>query len=65
MATDFFPGDVYTTPEGVRRALSEYLLLGSRWGVYCHFIATILRSRALALAGVYDDEAWARSSREI
>jgi len=65
MKTDFFPGDEYATPEGVPRALSEYLLLGSRWGVYCHFLTTILRSRALALAGRYDDEAWARSSREI
>ena len=63
--TDFFPGDSYTTPERVPRALSEYLLLGSRWSVYCHFAATILRSRALALAGLYDAEAWARSSREI
>ena len=62
--TDYFPGDDYTTPEGIPRALSEYLLLGSRWSVYCHFIATILRSRAVALAGLYDDEAWARSSRE-
>ena len=65
MMTDFFPGDVYTTPEGVPRALSECFLLGSRWSVYCHFFATILRSQALALAGLYDDEAWARSSREI
>ena len=65
MTTDFFPGDVYTTPEGVPRALSEYLLFGSRWSVYVHFVATILRSRALALKGRYDDEAWAQSSREI
>jgi len=65
MATEYFPGDVYTTPEGVPRALSEYLLLGSRWGVYVHFIGTILRSRALSLAGKYDDEAWAYASREI
>jgi 1-acyl-sn-glycerol-3-phosphate acyltransferase len=65
MATDYFPGDRYTTFEGVRRALSEYFLLGSRWSVYIHFIGTILRSRALALAGRYDDEAWAYSSREI
>jgi 1-acyl-sn-glycerol-3-phosphate acyltransferase len=63
--TDFFPGANYTTPTGVPRALSEYLLLGSRWGVYLHFFATILRSRSRALAGVYDDEAWAHSSREI
>jgi 1-acyl-sn-glycerol-3-phosphate acyltransferase len=65
MGTDFFPGDHYATPEGVPRARSEYFLLGSRWSVYSHFIMTILRSRALALAGRYDDEAWAHSSREI
>jgi 1-acyl-sn-glycerol-3-phosphate acyltransferase len=65
VATDFFPGDTYVTREGVPRAKSESILLGSRWSVYCHFFATILRSRALALAGQYDDEAWARSSREI
>jgi 1-acyl-sn-glycerol-3-phosphate acyltransferase len=64
-ASDFYPGDEYTTLKDVPRALSEYLLLGSRWGVYVHFFMTILRSRALALSGRYDDEAWARSSREI
>jgi 1-acyl-sn-glycerol-3-phosphate acyltransferase len=62
---DFFPGDRYSTPDGARRALSEYFLLGSRWSVYSHFIATILRSRSLVLRGLYDDEAWARSSFEI
>jgi 1-acyl-sn-glycerol-3-phosphate acyltransferase len=62
---DYFPGDAYSTPEGVPRALSEYLLLFSRWSVYSHFIGTILRSRSLALRGLYDDEAWAKSSLEI
>jgi 1-acyl-sn-glycerol-3-phosphate acyltransferase len=65
LGTDFFPGDTYATAEGMPPALSEYLLARSRWSVYCHFFATILRSRALALAERYDDEAWARSSREI
>jgi 1-acyl-sn-glycerol-3-phosphate acyltransferase len=60
-----FPGDNYSTPEGMPRALSEYILLGSRWSVYSHFIGTILRSRSLALRGLYDDEAWAQSSFEI
>jgi 1-acyl-sn-glycerol-3-phosphate acyltransferase len=63
--TNLFPGDGYATPEGVPRALTEYFLLGSRWSVYSHFIGTILRSRSLALKGLYDDEAWARSSLEI
>jgi 1-acyl-sn-glycerol-3-phosphate acyltransferase len=62
---DLFPGDSYSTPEGHPRALSEYLLLGSRWSVYSHFIATILRNRTLALRGLYDDEAWALSSLEV
>lgn len=62
---DLFPGDSYATPEGVPRALSEYVLLGSRWSVYCHFIATIFRSKSLALQGLYDDEAWAQSSLDI
>jgi 1-acyl-sn-glycerol-3-phosphate acyltransferase len=60
-----FAGDSYVTPEGVPKALSEYFLLGSRWSVYSHFIGTIFRSRALAVRGLYDDEAWARSSVEI
>jgi 1-acyl-sn-glycerol-3-phosphate acyltransferase len=64
MTTDYFPGDEYSTPEGVPPAKSEYFLLRSRWSVYCHFVATMFRSRALALASLYDDEAWARSSRE-
>lgn len=62
---DLFPGNDYSTPDGLPRALSEVFLLGSRWSVYSHFIATILRSRALALRGLYDDEAWAGSSLEI
>ena len=62
---DSYPGNSYSTPEGRPRALSEFLLLGSRWSVYSHFIATVLRSRAMALRGLYDDEAWARSSVEV
>ena len=60
-----FPGDSYDTPEDMPQSKSEYLLLGSRWSVYSHFFLTILRSRSLALRGLYDDAAWARSSFEI
>jgi 1-acyl-sn-glycerol-3-phosphate acyltransferase len=63
--TDFFPGDSYTTPEGLPQALSERVFLGSRWSVYLHFFATVLRSRSMAVHGSYDDEAWARSSWEV
>ena len=62
---DLFPGDSYSTPDGVPRAMSEYLMLGSRWSVYSHFLATMLRSRSMALRGTYGDEAWALSSLEI
>lgn len=62
---ELFPGDTYSTQAEVPRARSECLLLGSRWSVYSHFFATVLRSRALALRGLYDDEAWARSSLEV
>jgi 1-acyl-sn-glycerol-3-phosphate acyltransferase len=61
----FFAGDRYETPGGVPRAKSEIVLFRSRWSVYSHFFATIIRSRALARRGLYDDEAWARSSFEI
>jgi len=63
--TDLFPGDGYSTPERVPQAHSEVLLFRSRWSVYSHFFATILRSSALAIRGLYDDEAWAHSSFEI
>jgi 1-acyl-sn-glycerol-3-phosphate acyltransferase len=63
--TDLFPGDAYSTPDGKPQALSEYLMLGSRWSVYMHFFGTVLRSTAQARKGLYDDEAWARSSLEI
>jgi 1-acyl-sn-glycerol-3-phosphate acyltransferase len=62
---DYFPDDEYRTPEGIPKALSEYLLLGSRWSVYSHFFATIFRQRAKALRGTYDDEAWSFSSFEV
>jgi 1-acyl-sn-glycerol-3-phosphate acyltransferase len=65
MTSEYYPGDEYATPENVRRAASEYVLLGSRWSVYLHFVAGMFRNRAVALAGRYDTEAWARSSWEI
>jgi 1-acyl-sn-glycerol-3-phosphate acyltransferase len=60
-----FSGDGYSTPDKVARSISELLLLGSRWSVYSHFVLTVLKSRSLALRGVYDEEAWSASSFEI
>jgi len=61
---EYFPGDTYITPPGVKKALREYLLLGSRWSPYTHFFQIILRYRNEALAGTYTDEVWSRSSLE-
>ncbi|MCX7655573.1 MAG: 1-acyl-sn-glycerol-3-phosphate acyltransferase [Treponemataceae bacterium] len=57
--------DRYQTPEGIRRALREYLLLGSRWSPYSFFIASVLRYRAFALKGHYSHELFAHSSLEL
>ena len=62
---DAFPETATPRPRECPQALSELFLLRSRWSVYSHFFATILRSRSLALRGLYDDEAWAQSSFEI
>jgi 1-acyl-sn-glycerol-3-phosphate acyltransferase len=62
--TDFYPGDTYDTPELVKRAFREYLLLGSRWSPYSFFFYIILKYRAIALKGTYDYETWAESSFE-
>jgi len=63
--TEFYPGDTYITPANVRKAFTEYLLLGSRWSPYSYFIKIILTYRPLALRGEYDDEMWAFSSYQI
>ncbi|HAE21277.1 MAG TPA: 1-acyl-sn-glycerol-3-phosphate acyltransferase [Spirochaetaceae bacterium] len=58
-------GDAYHSPEGIRACLREYLMLGTRWSPYTKFFGIMFRSRALALKGLYDDEAWAASSLEV
>ncbi|MBU0926615.1 MAG: 1-acyl-sn-glycerol-3-phosphate acyltransferase [Spirochaetes bacterium] len=62
---DTIEGDSYDTPDGIKRYASEYLMLGSRWSPYSKFFEVMFQSRRLALRGLYDDEAWARSSIEI
>jgi len=64
MAT-VFEGDSYKTPEKVKRAIREYVLLRSRWSPYSFFIKVIFKYRALALKGLYTDDVWADSSREL
>lgn len=58
-------GDGYDSPDDLRPGASEYLFLRSRWSPYSRFFGVMFHSRALALRGLYDDEAWAASSLEI
>ncbi|MDP3178012.1 MAG: lysophospholipid acyltransferase family protein [Spirochaetaceae bacterium] len=58
-------GDSYETPDGIPPRATEYLFLGSRWSPYFSFFSVVLRSRALAVAGLYDDEAWFQSALDI
>lgn len=58
-------GDSYVTDPATKRALREYLLLGSRWSPYSFFIKIIFKYRPYAQAGTYTDELWAESSREL
>ncbi len=62
---ELIAGDRYDTQEGIRPCLREYLLLGTRWSPYTNFFGVMFRSRALALKGLYNDEAWSESSMEI
>lgn len=58
-------GDSYHSPEGIARAPSEFWLLGTRWSPYFKFFGVMFRSRALAVKGLYDDDAWASSSMDV
>ncbi len=60
-----FSGDRYESPPPPSLPLLHYLLLGSRWAPYSYFLGVVLRSRALALKGIYDDEAWVGTSIDI
>ncbi len=61
----FFPGDYYDTPAGTPRLLADRLSLNTRIYFFGGCLGEVLRSRRLALAGQYDDQAWARSSYQI
>lgn len=55
----------YRTPEGIKRLLRHWLLLGSRWAVYSVFADIVLTYRKFAVRGTYTDELWAHSSHDI
>lgn len=58
---EYFEGDSYDTPNGIKRRFSEYLLLGTRWSPYFSFFGIMFNSRNLAVRGLYDDQAWAEA----
>ncbi|MDR1317416.1 MAG: 1-acyl-sn-glycerol-3-phosphate acyltransferase [Spirochaetales bacterium] len=62
---NFFTGDYYETPSGCRRFLSDRLFGWTRWSFYVRFFRVILRSKALAEKGAFDQEALAESSYTI
>jgi 1-acyl-sn-glycerol-3-phosphate acyltransferase len=61
----FFPGDAYETPADRPRDFQDVLCLGGSAWFYTLLLQEVLRSRAEAVAGIYDDEAWAESSRRV
>ncbi len=62
--TPYFEGDTYITPPDTRRFIADRLPLG-RWVLYAKFAPIVFEARKLALAEVYGDERWAKSSHDI
>ncbi len=61
----FFTNSSYDTPEDHPRLLGDRLSLNTRWYFVGRYIEEIIRSRAVALKGIYDRQAWAESSYRI
>jgi 1-acyl-sn-glycerol-3-phosphate acyltransferase len=61
----FFPSNTYDTPEATPHRVLDTLFLRTRIYFAGAILREIDRSRRQALAGRYDDEAWAKSSHNI
>jgi 1-acyl-sn-glycerol-3-phosphate acyltransferase len=61
----FFTGDSYDTPEDKPRLLLDRLFLNSRWYFIGGYVAEIIRTRSIAMAGLYDRYVWADSSYRV
>jgi len=55
-------GNSYHTPETLPRYLGDRLFCNSRWWFYLRFSGVVIGSSRMARKGIYDDEAWYRSS---
>ena len=61
----YFPNDDYKTPPDTKRALSDRILLDSRWPLYGMLLGAVLEARAASVKGIYDDTFWAESSYRV
>jgi 1-acyl-sn-glycerol-3-phosphate acyltransferase len=61
----YFTGDRYETPADLPRDVLDRLCLGGSAWFYTLLLQVVLRSRADAIAGKYDDPTWAESSYAV
>jgi 1-acyl-sn-glycerol-3-phosphate acyltransferase len=61
----FFTGSSYDTPESFQRALGDRLFLNTRWYFAGRYLREVIRSRSIALRGLYDRKAWADTSYRV
>lgn len=61
----FFPEDRYDTPPDAPLFLGTRFFGWTRWNLYFRFFRIVLRSRAMAVRSVYDDQALAEQSFQI
>lgn len=61
----YFKSDKYDTPERKKQNLRERFLLNNRLYFTLKYACIVLRTRAEARRGIYDDAAWADSSNFI
>jgi 1-acyl-sn-glycerol-3-phosphate acyltransferase len=61
----FFTGDSYDTSNERPRKILDKLLLNTRLYFVARYSSILFRNRKVAVKGLYDREAWARSSYEV
>lgn len=60
-----FPGSSYDTPEDQPRRFWDRLALNTRWYFGSGYLKEISKASSLAVKGVYDKQAWIKSSYNI
>ena len=61
----FFTGNSYDTPDDKRRLLLDRVFLNTRWYFVGGYVGEIIRTRSIALKGLYDRKVWAESSYRV